>query len=389
MKIDANEMFDAQVQFVSLVERGANRAPIKKLKSEGTNPMIDFKIRDIFVQKNEQEPGQILAVLAAKGTDLDALKGIMVEAELVTEHVSEIDGATVFAQKEDIELGGEGQAVYKISENVAVVCTVAKEFQPFQFSTDFGTNLNANGFFPGVALAQDALREVVFTVMMDATSPDEAASAIQKAAEDLAGHLGSLTRALPETAFKLEVAVQKFESGLLSKAMAARVQPGNQLLAPDASQAEDGEEIANSPVANKDDVGGINDLTPGEQEAEDSAEAKANAAAAGGVLKTSDPASKAKDKDKKPNPFAKKVEELTALVTSLGETLKTQNASLTAEIAKIAKQAAGAQSVAKSAEEAVRGSVGGEPNADVKKIDEDGWDGVDPPLLDTAFDKVA
>lgn len=428
MKVRATEMHDAEVDFISLVPAGANRAPIRVIKSEEGGPMIAVKgelFSDVFKTEEGAEPQPaVIAVVAAKGANLDAAKALIEKADagLTVDNVQTLeDGSTAFIQKAAGEASdGAPTVTYKLADDLAALIQVSKAFDPFPGSTSFTENLNSLGFFPGFDLAQGVLRGTVGEVMLKAESAGDAASGIKAATGEFASHVSAMAATLPAEVFKLEEVIRKQKQTsvtvtveqLMAGAKAAARQPGEGTsgLLPDSTQAENGEEIANRPVANKDeggrrlvirraeaemdedgkdkkvpaflkgkdrrgkknrrkdDVGGVHDLTAGEQEAADKDAAGKAQGLKGGSAKTTT----AKDDGL----VLKAIEALGGQLTDLGKRVD-------GAVAKADE----ATRVAKAADEALNGTVHVTTGAN-----EDGERAVvsdDIPLIDTAFEDKA
>jgi hypothetical protein len=120
MKIPLNELTDAAVSHISLVDRGANREPFRIIKAEGDMKMLDFSkgFQGLFT-KSEDRPAAIVAVAFSKQFDPKAAAEILGEAGLSFGDAVSTDAALTFpigdATAEDVE----GALIFKISDDVA------------------------------------------------------------------------------------------------------------------------------------------------------------------------------------------------------------------------------------------------------------------------------
>lgn len=207
MVVKATELKDTDVQFVSLVKRGANRIPFRFTKSED-EPMLDLhKIGRSLFRKGDGKPA-VAAVLARKSADQDAIKARLTKAGLAVDNASEKEGTVVYAQK---GVDQEGAVVVKLDDNVALVVTnVQKAFESYDFSsTTFGEVFKAGSFYPSMCVANDMLASTVSNIMYDAADPASAAEAISKAVDEYKDYVTALASSLPVQAFKADVEVKK------------------------------------------------------------------------------------------------------------------------------------------------------------------------------------
>lgn len=409
MKVKATKMTDADVEYLSLVESGANWAPIKVLKSEkGGRPMIAMKgelFSEVFKTDNPEVTPAVLAVMVTEGSDLDAAKGCIEKAGLSIEEPKKVKGGTVFMQKAAQEVPeGANRAVVRLSDGLAAICTLEKAFEPWPGSSSFTENLNSMGFYPGLDIALEAFRETARGVARKAESPSDMASGLRQASEEFSTHISSMTQMLPAEVFKLEDAAQEAPKEkqttvtvtveqLLAGASAAARQPGEgtEGLQPDPAQAEGGEEIAARPVMNKQDEGGVHDLTPAEQAAEDAAKKKKPAKPG---AKPGAPAATAKEEGAEGEAGAEGAEggeaaaaaEEDPTAKALG-TLVEKIDGLTTELGELGKRVEKAEETAQAADEAINGTVHAEPEGDNVQKGEESAAG-DPPLIDTGFESI-
>ncbi len=238
LSIEATELKHTDVNFVSLVKHGANRIPFRIVK-EDKEAMLDLgKISRSLFRKAEGPPA-VVAVLVSKDADHAKVEAALSEAGLVVAQKSETDDAVVYAQP-DAQPGGR-DGTLRLNDDVALVVggladlpsRVQKEFCSYAVDSDkFMENLNANGFFPSMMLATDALVGTVMNIMKDAEDPGAAASAIGAAIDDFKSYVLPTVSGIPVRAFKADVAVRKATEvvivGIKPDAGLALTKPGNQ-----------------------------------------------------------------------------------------------------------------------------------------------------------------
>lgn len=207
LTMKATEMKKAQVVRISLVERAASRIPFRVTKQE--KPMNIANMVDLASVFKREKPAatqaEIVGVVTMKSEKLADITAQITEAGFAVEK-SEVmeDGSVVFAQAED--LTGEASVV-RISDDAAIV---VKGLRPYSMDittgdgTTFADMCKAQGFYPGVGTMVDVLRNSVLTVAEKSDNPGKAATAVSKMFDEAKAYAVSLVNALPSKAFKLE-----------------------------------------------------------------------------------------------------------------------------------------------------------------------------------------
>lgn len=212
VKVKAKELFDGEISWLSLVKRGANRLPIKILKSEEDVHMgIDlgsrlFSKRDgevatpvtkemtiaaVVIRKDEEATDQLIEKVKSLGFDVDNRE-------------EDDEGITLKQASWD---GPEDQMIaMRLNDDIGVILggTAKKFFDPFSDSMSFIENVGAKGFFPGVQMASEALLATTMGIMRNSEDRKDAAGLIEKALDDHKQFVMALTKSLPKVAFKLE-----------------------------------------------------------------------------------------------------------------------------------------------------------------------------------------
>jgi hypothetical protein len=194
VKLKAGELVGLQVQRISLVDRGAIRAPFKVQKREGS--MID--VGKIFRRKADDgdaappaAPSVSALVVATKRADqafLDAAKarGFSVEKR---QDDSEAGTAT-FPQGKEVDLGK--CQVVRLSPDVAAL-VIGFEGAVQKAAACFGASLGDQPYLPSLAMASDA-----FDAQVDASlQGEDSGPAIRSAVEAYAEYAAAVA-ALPK-----------------------------------------------------------------------------------------------------------------------------------------------------------------------------------------------
>ncbi|CAA2141486.1 hypothetical protein [Hyphomicrobium sp. ghe19] len=213
-QISATELVNTEVNFVSLVKRGANRIPFRITKEDQN--MIDLHKIGRAIFKMAEPKIDVVGVILQKGADLDKVNAVLKAAGLDADALvkSEKDGVVTLA-KADAPTG----SVLKVSDEVALVVTadLQKSFSGVDFTSwSFGEVLATEGYFTGVCTSVDVLKSTVANILHEATSSSEAAAAVGKAVDEMKNYLISLTGGLPVQAFKADVEFSR--AGSLAKA---------------------------------------------------------------------------------------------------------------------------------------------------------------------------
>src|ERR1039458_8261139 len=100
-KEKGNELTDADVKFLSLVPKGANKIPLKVKKSNKGKPMID--LNSLFTD-NVDSPF-VAAVIVNKAANLEEAKERILKAGFSVDSQEDAEGAVVFKLKDIPEIG--------------------------------------------------------------------------------------------------------------------------------------------------------------------------------------------------------------------------------------------------------------------------------------------
>ena len=187
-EVNANELKDADIKFISLVKRGANRIPFRVQK--GDDGMFDLD--KLFRAKADATP-MIVSVAVRKGADLAAQETRIKDAGLVVVSKSEADAGTVFTTTEDLK----ATAVVK-SDDVAVFVSgpLGTAFADVAMKTDaFREMLNVTDGFVTI----EAATEVAKSEMASATSVQVYSDVL----DDLKAYATTLAANVPTGVFSL------------------------------------------------------------------------------------------------------------------------------------------------------------------------------------------
>src|SRR4051812_16716699 len=141
VRVQANRLEKGDVAYISLVERGANRAPFKVMKQDKGQTMIDLS----RILKGDSQAKIVGYVLKSEDrTDAvdAALKGLGI---IIDKPVEFTDGTMIFKQEEFDPKDAKGVVAIKMDESFVVL---AKGFDPYSMCEDMGFSdiLKSQGF---------------------------------------------------------------------------------------------------------------------------------------------------------------------------------------------------------------------------------------------------
>lgn len=210
IKTTLKEMKDADVRFISLVTRGANRIPFRIVKSDKENGMIDLgNIKKVL--KGEKAPKseapEVVAVVVMDHDEatMEGVKKALADNGLTFDKATKNEDGTVVLASGDLPADAH---IVRLSEDMAVVM---KGFAPYgealSNSTNFSDVMAAQGYHQGLRTACDAAVSTISNILYKAESGVDASSKVSDVLSKFSNYVNALTKGLPTSAFKAEVAV--------------------------------------------------------------------------------------------------------------------------------------------------------------------------------------
>lgn len=208
MKIKAKlrKLTDADVRYVSLVDRGANRIPFRIVKSDSKeNQMgIDLSKLGLRVAKKDATANKatVSAVVIAKNDQALVEKvrqALEADGFKLTVTKSFEDGSVALAADEDFD---KDATVIRLNENLCVVVKSFDQYAESMSQSALGEKAAESGFYEGVAGAMADMQEKVYAILQkgDASAPVE----LEEAIGNFQAYVTGLSVALPATVFKAE-----------------------------------------------------------------------------------------------------------------------------------------------------------------------------------------
>jgi ribosomal protein L37AE/L43A len=192
------ELKNANVNYISLVDRAATRIPFRVLKQDKGDETLD--LTKIF--KADHTP-EVVAVVVRDMGDAELAEKVRAAVQSVgfsTETVKKGEQVTVFEQQET----GDDVALIRLSENVVVA---VKGFHPA--SDEFAAMVSGDGFYNGISGAFAVVQKSITDTLEQATDENEAKAAVSGLLNDLSEYVTGLVDNVPAQVFKAEIAIEK------------------------------------------------------------------------------------------------------------------------------------------------------------------------------------
>ena len=200
-KVSLKKMADADVHFVSLVGRAANRIPFRVIKSDKENGMLDLGKIGRVLKGDKTEPKapaapEIVAVVVEKSDLISQITDALKDAGLdVSKQVENEDNTISYVQKED----QEDLTLLRMDDNVVLVL---KGFSSYANGLDsFNEIVKAQGFYQGLDVACSAFRETVSKSLYDSNNAADVVKKVDETVNSFGAYVRSLAAGLPAKAF--------------------------------------------------------------------------------------------------------------------------------------------------------------------------------------------
>jgi len=207
VKVIANELVDTDIEMVSLVRHGANRAPFKVLKSEDADgkPSLGSKLQSFFSLKKDDF--NVVAYFIRKDA-ADALLPILKAQGVDVAKAVESEGVVIVGVS---DLQAEGFVQLNDALAIAVDQPI-REFSDESIVKAYAENAGLTDFAPGVSLAVSSLADAVWTLLNSTDADNSREDRVAKVDSMLASfrkYITSLAKALPDQVFRVEAATHE------------------------------------------------------------------------------------------------------------------------------------------------------------------------------------
>lgn len=216
VKLKVTKLSNPTAMFISLVKRGANRAPFKIIKADKEHTMID--LGNLFNRNKveKQEKPTIVGVVFENREDKTVFCELLKKHNLRDDIPKETeDGTVIYFQTEDKEI--DNFSIIKMDGELVLL---VKSFSPYNLSSNssFADKVNAGGFYVSIDSACSVLRESIYNEMSMTMNPSDAATKVKVVLDDFSGYVSGLISQLPITAFKMDKEYTDIRKAELEKA---------------------------------------------------------------------------------------------------------------------------------------------------------------------------
>lgn len=232
VKVVAKEMKDADVRFISLVARGANRIPFRIVKSEKESEMIDLSM-PLRILKGEKsvtksEAPEVVGVVVFDQEDEAVMGGVrksLTDHGFAVDKVTKNEDGTLLFSLGDAE--DKDTTIVRLSEDMAVVVKGFSSYsQTLSESTTFSDVMAAQGYYQGIRTACEALVFTMQNVLQKAESSQDAATQVSSILSSFSTYVSAMTKGLPVAAFKADMSVSEVVKSAKGKAAADKAPEG-------------------------------------------------------------------------------------------------------------------------------------------------------------------
>lgn len=312
----------------------------------------------IFFRKQEPKLPAVAAIAVADGDNAAAMIEAVKKAyEVVAE--DKIEGATLLKLDASFDASAETSVVKMSDDLAAFMVNVEKSVDTYPQALSFMENMNASGFLPSVRLATDVATETILNIVLAPGETQETTvNKIDEVLKEYRAYVLKLTKAIPTSVFKMDSSeftdsVKEIQKGLL--------------IAPTEPQAEDATKTEETPAAAVEEAAAE---PAAEAAAEPDAEPQADEGVAQDVQK-SQADSQQELLEKISGLFGEKIETLKGELTETLNKMEARVNEMGETVTGLSGKVEAVEGIAKSADEAVRGTVhtGGEaPDTNGAKV---------------------
>lgn len=200
IRMQANELKKVDIEFLSLVSRGANRSPFKVVKAEDA-PQAGGVVGAVknFFHMSEPAP-QIVAVFVEKSALESAIPNLAAAGFKVDDFEAIDEGSVLFKQEGFADC--KSVVMVKSEPRVGLaVANVAKYADVFSGNLSFDTSVAESGFYPGLNSAIGALQSKLGALVSEG---GDVVTKSQMEMKSFSDYVTQMLKALPETVWKFE-----------------------------------------------------------------------------------------------------------------------------------------------------------------------------------------
>jgi hypothetical protein len=202
-KAKGNELTDADVKFISIVPKGANKIPLKIKKNAEGKQFMD--LNSLF-DKNIESPFVTKVIINKSAEDIEEVKARVALAGFSLDEAEEKENVIILKQEDAPE--GAKTSLMQLDDEVALEVTVNKGFTSYNMQEGSFKDLFAQeGVLPSINTALQVLGDAIGNILFDQDmkDKDEAAKAVKKTVSEFSQMVVELIAGVPVTAFKMDV----------------------------------------------------------------------------------------------------------------------------------------------------------------------------------------
>jgi hypothetical protein len=196
---ELHELREADVQFISLVRRAANRIPFRVLKQDEGETM---DLTKIFSRKSEQAP-EVVAVVVAEPQDAvtaEAVRKVLKDSGLNIDKVTKQENTVVFNQKDN----PKDYKLIRLSDNLVVAVSGIESVS----SETYPDMVTSEGFFHNYDVAFDVVKKSVGDILANFENRDEVGKLVETEIANLAAYVGALSKVVPDKVVKADADIR-------------------------------------------------------------------------------------------------------------------------------------------------------------------------------------
>lgn len=213
LKVKLTEMKNADVRYISLVDRAASRIPFRVIKYDKESGMgINLKtigrvLKGTSNQKESVSKAEVSAVVVLDHGELTSEIQDVIEKQgfSVQKAIKNEDGTVTFAAGENPL---KDAVLVKLSDEMLLA---VKGMNAYMTEGEFEDMVKSRGFMPSISTAMEVLYTTISNAMYnsDVKGPEDFSKIVTEATGKFSEYVIGLVSALPEAVFKMDAAVNE------------------------------------------------------------------------------------------------------------------------------------------------------------------------------------
>ncbi|QHJ74648.1 hypothetical protein VH22019_00084 [Vibrio phage VH2_2019] len=204
--VRARALKDADSHFISIVDKGANRLPIRMLKNEDDSMInMGLNVAKLFNRQKAEAKTEAVGIIVGAAQAAGFAAALKAEGYETVEIVDcGQEDLRFVATKSDVSL--EDAVKLNGLDRAIVLENGQKMLKDWGFdeSNTFAASVAANSFYSNMHSAMDTLGSAVYQMMEEAPAGERPTEDVSKLLNDFTAYMLALLNTVPETAFKME-----------------------------------------------------------------------------------------------------------------------------------------------------------------------------------------